>query len=104
MRCHIQLLERQQSSFLDIYLLISYPTADYKLFFEHVEIAAVAAVTKSLGSRKSDFSQSAVSHVVNIAEQTAQLRAAVFHAGGVPKALCNCDVEVVFTVNLCTLL
>ena len=30
-----------------------------------------------------------ISHVVNITKQTAQFRAIVFYASGVPKALCN---------------
>jgi hypothetical protein len=41
-------------------------------------------------------------YVVSIAKQAAQLRAAVFGAGGVPKAFLNRDIKAAPTAVLCT--
>ena len=69
-------------------------------FFEKVKIAAIAAVAQRLGAGKAQLPQSTVGHVIHLAEQGAQLRAAVFHAGRVPEALFHRDLKVVFTVGL----
>jgi hypothetical protein len=41
-------------------------------------------------------------YVVSIAKQAAQPRAAVFGAGGVPKAFLNRDIKAAPTAVLCT--
>jgi hypothetical protein len=41
-------------------------------------------------------------YVVSIAKQAAQPRAAVFGAGGVPKAFLNRDIKAASTAVLCT--
>lgn len=70
------------------------------LLFEKVEVATIAAVAKRFRARKTHFAQSAVGHVVDVAKQSAQLGATVFHASGMPQAVCYRHVEVVLAVRL----
>lgn len=70
------------------------------LLFEEVEVATIAAVAKRFRARKTHFAQSAVGHVVDVAKQSAQLGATVFHASGMPKAVCYRHVEVVLAARL----
>lgn len=70
------------------------------LLFEKVEVATIAAVAKRFRARKTHFAQSAVGHVVDVAKQPAQLGATVFHASGMPQAVCYRHVEVVLAVRL----
>ena len=65
------------------------------LLFEKMETAAVAAGTWFFCKCKADY-------VVSIAKQAAQPRAAVFGAGGVPKAFLNRDIKAALTAVLCT--
>lgn len=68
-----------------------------------MEIAAVTAVAKSLRAREAHLSKAPVVHVVDIAEQRAQLRAAVLHARIVPEAPRDPGVKEVAPVGLCAL-
>lgn len=70
------------------------------LLFEKVEVATIAAVAKRFRARKTHFAQSAVGHVVDVAKQSAQLGATVFHASGMLQAVCYRHVEVVLAVRL----
>ena len=70
------------------------------LLFEKVEVATIAAVAKRFRARKTHFAQSAVGQVVDVANQSAQLVATVFHASGMPQAVCYRHVEVVLAVRL----
>ena len=69
-------------------------------FLKKVEVATIAAVAKRFRARKTHFAQSAVGHVVDVAKQSAQLGATVFHASGMPQAVCYRHVEVVLAVRL----
>ena len=70
------------------------------LLFEKVEVATIAAVAKRFRARKTHFAQSAVGHVVDVAKQSTQLGATVFHASGMPQAVCYRHVEVVLAARL----
>lgn len=70
------------------------------LLFEKMETAAVAAGTCFFVNVKPILFS--LPYVISIAKQAAQLRAAVFGAGGVPKAFLNRDIKAAPTAVLCT--
>lgn len=65
-----------------------------------MKITAIATITQGFCTCKTNFLQSAVSHVINITKQAAQLRAAIFNAGGMPETFGNCNIIVIFAATL----
>lgn len=74
------------------------------LFFGKMKIAAILTVTQGFCPGEGKLFQTAVSHIVGIAEDVAQLRAVVFDTGGIPEAFCDSHVEGSSGVILCALM
>ena len=78
--------------------------ADFKcswaILFKKVKVAAALTIAKGLRARKPYFLKVAVSDVIHIAKKAAELGAAVFNAGGVPKAGRDGDIVKAFALLL----
>lgn len=58
-----------------------------------MKIAAIPTVAEGFRTQEPHLGKATIVHVVNVAEQEAQLGAAVFHAGVVPEALRDTGIK-----------
>ena len=69
-----------------------------------MKITAILTVPQGFCPGEGHFLQAAVSYIVSIAEDVAQLRAVVLDAGGVPEAFCDSHIERISGVTLSTIM